>query len=79
MGERHKNAQWVVPENCSNEQAALCVQMDIRDAILDLNNLLRCYRIPKALDAVTELAKGMRRKKRLTAERRKRRARELGA
>lgn len=74
---RHKNLQWDVPDN-SFEGAQLAVQMDIRDALLDLNGLLRCYRIPAALDALAELGKQAKRK-RLTEQRKRRMRNRTGA
>jgi hypothetical protein len=56
---RHKNANWRLPETVGWEHVSLAVLMDIRDELQEQNRhmrdmlgLARCYRIPRALDAV---------------------------
>lgn len=62
---RNKNIKWTIHDaERTTEQVRLCVDMDIRDALLQIVQLLQCYRIPRALDAVIDLGKVARRKRR---------------
>lgn len=54
---RHKNTQWVFPDVPTEAQATLAVLMDIRDELQSIVGLLRCHRIPRALDAVVAMHK----------------------
>lgn len=72
---RKKNADWRLNVNSDgtvpHNEAVFAVQMDIRDAMLRQNELLsqlvgllRCHRIPRALDALHSLGVQARRRKR---------------
>jgi hypothetical protein len=52
---RHKNANWVIPAEPSLEYARLALLMDIRDELQSIVGLLRCHRIPAALDAIKRM------------------------
>jgi hypothetical protein len=70
--DRQKNARWSLPEEGLDwGHARLAVLMDIRDELQSINAALRCFRIPRALDAMYELGLEARRKKRLGAKKRK--------
>lgn len=73
----NKDAVWDTRAP-TTENAKLGVLMDIRDELKEANrqigcllSLARCYRIPRALDAMIELGQEARRRKRLAAKRRK--------
>lgn len=71
---RKKNRNWYAADNegdSTTQQAILATLMDIRDELQTLVTLARCYRIPRALDAMIELGAEARRKKRTAAKRRK--------
>ena len=72
---RRKNVNWAVCKESDSvvtfDKTRLAIIMDIRDALHRVEDLLRCYRIPKALDVMIELGVEARRKKRLAAKRRK--------
>jgi hypothetical protein len=70
---RHKHADvaWMLPAATSYDVAQLAVLMDIRDELQALRRLAQCHRIPRALDAMTELGIEARRRKRAAAKRRK--------
>lgn len=72
---RKKNVNWRLNVNTDgtvpNHDAQLAVLMDIRDELQAIRSLANCYRIPRALDAMTELGAEARRRKRLAAKRRK--------
>lgn len=75
MGKRYKNSDWGITEtlggNVSFEGAQLAVLMDIRDELQIIRRLAECHRIPRALDAMTELGAEARRRKRAAAKKRK--------
>jgi hypothetical protein len=53
---RHKDIEWSVSDNPTNEQAALAVLMDLRDELKKLNSVFACpnfRRIPWVLDEVS--------------------------
>lgn len=53
---RHKDANWNLSEPALTwEQAQIAVLMDIRDELKSINRLLNCYRIPRALDAISRI------------------------
>jgi len=58
---RYKNARWTIHTNDNGtipaSDARLAVLMDIRDEMQSIVSLLRCHRIPKALDAVVAMHK----------------------
>lgn len=58
---RKKNAQWLLNVDANNkvstDDAQLAVLMDIRDELQQINRMLGCHRIPKALDAVVAMHK----------------------
>lgn len=72
---RHADVAWninTLPSGkIANEDAHLAVLMDIRDELQTLRRLAQCHRIPRALDAMTELGIEARRRKRLAAKKRK--------
>lgn len=74
---RKRNLNWCVANESGGiydgpmDYRALAVLMDIRDELQAINSKLNCYRIPRALDAITELGADARRRKRLAAKRRK--------
>lgn len=71
---RQKNRNWRCAgpnDSVSMEQATLATLMDIRDELQAIRALANCYRIPRALDAMTELGAEARRKKRAAAKKRK--------
>jgi len=63
---RHNRADvaWRIPTDTpSTDQAQLAVLMDIRDELQTIRRLAQCHRIPRALDAMTELGIEARRRK----------------
>lgn len=72
---RKKNMNWSLETNADgttpSQDAHLAVLMDIRDELQAIHQLARCYRIPRALDAMIELGAEARRKKRAAAKKRK--------
>lgn len=67
---RRKNTNWTLPTSGFDwDHAKMAMLMDIRDELQTLNRLANCYRIPRALDAMYEIGKDIRRKKRLAAKR----------
>lgn len=71
---RKKNRNWYAADDngeSTTQQATLATLMDIRDELQTLVSLARCYRIPRALDAMIELGAEARRKKRAAAKRRR--------
>lgn len=67
---RYANRDWSLPESGLNtwEQVNVALLMDIRDQLRSINARLSCYRIPRALDAVTRLDKRMARRHPLRAK-----------
>jgi hypothetical protein len=62
---RRAQVKWIVNDEdggCSFDGAQLAVLMDIRDQLESINNKLNCYRIPRGLDALHEIALDIRRK-----------------
>lgn len=71
---RQKNKQWRCAESNGDvgmAQATLATLMDIRDELQAIRALASCHRIPRALDAMTEMGADLRRKRRLAAAKRK--------
>lgn len=74
---RHKHADvaWTIDTLPGGQVAAtdahLAVLMDIREELHAITRLARCFRIPRALDAMYELGVEARRKKRAQAKKRK--------
>lgn len=56
---RYKNARWTIHNSADgtvpSSDAHLAVLMDIRDELQSIVSLLRCHRIPKALDAIVAM------------------------
>lgn len=56
---RFRNANWTVHSNddgrVSVDRCTLAVLMDIRDELQAIRRLADCYRIPRALDAITAM------------------------
>lgn len=76
MASRKKNQIWTCPDGtCSIEQADLQVQQDIRDAMIEQNNLLHrivtCHRVRGAFDTIIEVGRELRRKQRAKRKARK--------
>ena len=71
---RRKNMNWTVcgaDGAMTYESASLATLMDIRDELQSINSKLNCYRVPRALDALHEGGKDIRRKQKLAATKRK--------
>lgn len=72
---RRKNCNWIVASDDerakSIEHIQVAVLMDIRDELQSINSKLGCYRIPRALDALIEVGRDIRRKKRAAATKRR--------
>jgi ABC-type transporter Mla MlaB component len=68
---RWKNQEWGLKDPIKMDGAHLHVLMDIRDELQAINTKLACYRIPPALDALMELGKDLRRRKRARRKQRR--------
>lgn len=66
MGSRRKNVAWTAPDETDKltvDHAKLQTLQDIRDVLLDIAGLMRCYRIPRALDALASMGVAARRRR----------------
>lgn len=58
---RYKNRNWNL-EDINWDQVPIAVLMDIRDELQGIHSLMRCYRIPRALDAAVRIDKRLSKK-----------------
>lgn len=61
---RHKNEDWILPENCSWDLVTAAVLMDLRDELQQLNRLLHCTHFVAVPTTLRTIARNTTKRKR---------------